>query len=296
MLFRGIHVGAGEESLVGSFLGGHDFSPETVRALTQDVRRFAKWFATSNAEPFRVGRVTVRDVTDFRRHMQDAGLAVSTINRCLVTVRRLFGWLVEQGHVATNPASKVKQLRKQRLAPKGLERSQVRRLLRETELRGDLRASAILHLMLFTGARVGDVVNLELHDLMLGERSGTANFRYGKGGKERSVPIPLPARRALEAYLESRPPMNSPKVFLGERGALTERGVRRLCSKYQAITGVKFSPHALRHTFAHRFLSENDNDLVALAQILGHESIDTTARYTQRRADELADAAERMGY
>ena len=126
----------------------------------------------------------------------------------------------------------MKELRRQ-LAPKGLDRSQVRRLLREVELRQDIRAGAIFSLFLCTGCRVSDLVNLELHDLMLGERSGTVVFRFGKGNKQRSVPLPLPARRALQAYLETRPPVQSDKVFVGERGPLTDRGVRALCDKYQ---------------------------------------------------------------
>jgi integrase len=74
-------------------------------------------------------------------------------------------------------------------------RALVRRLLREVELRQDIRAGAIFSLLLFTGCRVGDLVNLEIPDLTLGERSGTVVFRFGKGNKQRSVPLPLPARQ-----------------------------------------------------------------------------------------------------
>lgn len=164
------------------------------------------------------------------------------------------------------------------------------------ELRGDIRANAIFHLFLFTGARVGDLVGLELDDVMLGDRSGTVVFRQGKGSKQRSVPLPLPARRALQEYLSTRPPVPSRLVFIGERGPLTDRGIRNLCSKYSVLIGVRFHPHLLRHSMAHQYLADSGNDLVGLAQILGHENLNTTARYIKRTQNDLAVAADKLMY
>lgn len=296
-VFEGVPVGSEEPALLAAFIDGHDFAQGTRRLIVHDVRTFARWFAASNKEPFVVGRITVRDVTDYRSYLrEERRQAVSTVNRSLVLLRRFFGWLADQGHIAANSAKAVKELRRQPLAPKGLERSQVRKLLREIELRQDIRTAAIIHLMLYTGCRVSDLVGLELDDLLLGERSGTVVFRSGKGNKQRSVPLPLPARRALEAWLYARPPISTLKVFIGERGPLTDRGVRNLCDRYSAACGFRFSPHVLRHSMAHRFLADSGNDLVSLAQILGHESLTTTARYTKRTDEQLGEAADRISY
>jgi site-specific recombinase XerD len=296
-VFDGIPIGKDEARLFGEFVAAHDLAPNSRRAITQDVRKFARWFANANHEPWTVGRVTVRDVTDFKDFLRrDKKQAVATVNRCLVTLRRYFGWLAKEGHIAANPAKLVKELKRQQLAPKGLDRSQVRKLLREVELRADVRANAVFSLFLWTGCRVSDLANLELPDMMLGERTGTVIFRFGKGSKQRSVPLPLPARQALQAYLETRPPLDTQRVFIGERGPLTDRGVRAMCDKFSPICGFKLHPHLFRHTFAKQFLADNGNDLVSLAQLLGHNSLTTTARYSLRTQEHLSDAAEKLNY
>jgi integrase/recombinase XerC len=296
-VFAGLNVGAEEPSLVAAYLMGHDFSDHTRRAIRNDLRKFGRWFTEANREPFVFKRVTLRDVTDFRNHLhRNQRQAVASINRALVMIRRFFDWLVRSGHVELNPAKLVKELRRQPLAPKGLERADVRRLLREIELRQDIRAGAIFSLLLYTGCRVSDLVNLELTDLMIGERNGSVVFRHGKGNKQRTVPLPLPARRALQIYLETRPQIESRSVFVGERGPITDCGVRSLCRKYSALVGVRLHPHIFRHTMAKQFLVDNRNDLVSLAQILGHENLQTTSRYSQRNGEQLAEGVERLSY
>ena len=295
-VFTNIPSRDGEAGLFAQFLAAHDFAPATIEAFTFDLRKFAKWFSQVNAEPFAVERVTTSDIAAFRRYMhQDCTQAVATVNRALVSLRRYCGWCVDQQHLVANPATSVKELTRQQLAPQGLDRSAVRKLIREVELRGDLRAGAIFSLMLHTGARVGDVAMLDLDDLTIGERSGSVTFRFGKGSKQRTVPLPLNARRAIQVYLEVRPPVTSSRLFIGERGALSVRGIQAIFDKYSALIGVKIHPHLLRHTFAHQFLNDGGN-LVQLAQILGHANMNTVSTYTRNTVAELAEAAERLAY
>jgi len=283
--------------LVETFFESTDYAASSRRAVRSDLMKFARWYCDANREPFDPCRTTTRDLTDFRDHLRrHRAQEVSTVNRCLISVRRFYGWLRDQGRIDRSPAEGVKELRRQILAPKTLERAQVRKLLRECDARSDLRAAAIFGFLLYTGCRVSELEALELHDLQLSERSGWATFRFAKGNKQRTVPVPLPARRAIKAYLASRPPVASANVFIGERGPLTTRGVRALCVRYSAIVGVRIHPHLLRHVFGHEFLAANQNDLVALASLLGHENLNTTKRYAARTADQLQGLSDNLTF
>jgi site-specific recombinase XerD len=296
-IFRDLPVGTWERKVVDDFLESQDYSTNTQRAFCGDLRQFASWFASSNAEPFLLGRVTTLDIARFRTHLREnRGLAVSTVNRALVILKKFFGWLVVHGELKADPSKGVRLLQKAALAPKGIDEDAIRRLLREADLREDARASAIFHTLAFTGCRCGDLVRLDLDDLTLGERSGSALFRCGKGRRERRVPLPLACRRALANWISVRPSLPSRRVFVGCRGPLTERGIRSICDKYGVAIGTRFHPHALRHSFAKRFLADTANDIVSLAQILGHSSLSTTARYSLRSERQLADATERVAY
>ncbi|PCI10580.1 integrase [bacterium] len=287
-----------ETSLIENFLSVNDFSDHTIKAITHDYQKWVGWFERANEEEYESRRVTIRDVTDFRKHLrEERGQAVATVNRCLVTLRRYFQFLAEKEVIETNPAKGVKELRRTPTAPKAIERSAVRRLLREATVREDHRASAILGLFVYCGLRISEVSALKLGDIDLTERRGSLVVRHGKHNKERIVPVPIEARRMLVSYLHGRPPADTDCIFVG-RGLkpLGIDGVRYTVRKYGVAIGIDLHPHALRHTFATQYLEANNNDIVGLAQILGHESIQTTSRYTQRGESQLSEASEMVTF
>ena len=302
-VFPGIPARLDQGELFSEFLSEQDLAKRTVDAMIYDICKFAKWFSSANQEPWDTERVTVRDVIDFREYLRtERKLAASTINRNLSTIRKYFKWLFSKDYISVNPAMSVKEVKRQPLAPQGLTRAEVRKLLREVELRRDVRSKAVFSLILYTGARLSDVVSLELSDVMMNDRSGTVFYRYGKGSKQRTVPLPLNARKALSEYISTRPPVDTQKVFLGERGALNSRGVQAIFEKYKALTGIdNLHCNVLRHTFSHNFLSSAEKggasgNLVQLASILGHESLNTVKIYTTNTIEQLADATDRLVY
>lgn len=144
-----------------------------------------------------------------------------------------------------------------------------------------LRNLAMVALMARAGLRVGEVVALDRSDVELRERSGWATIRQGKGLVERKAPLSLQARRALAAYLEQRPAMGDPALFVSKSGLrVGERAVQRMVKSAGQRAGIEraVTPHLLRHTFATRFL-RGGGDLATLRGILGHANITTTSRY-----------------
>ncbi len=106
----------------------------------------------------------------------------------------------------------------------------------------------------------------------------------------------MDARKAMQVCLEAWAPVAVSNVFIGERGPITADGVRSLCRKYSAVIGVRLHPHVFRHSFAKQFLADNGNDLVSLAQILGHENLNTTSRYSKKTEEQLAVGSERVSW
>jgi integrase/recombinase XerC len=287
-----------ESSLFANFLEVNDFSSNSRIAHAHDFKKWVSWFESVNEEEYDSRRVSLRDVTDFRAYLRDErGQAVATVNRCLVTLRRYFTFLAQEEVIPSNPASKVKELRRTPTTPKAIDRAVVRRMLREATVRDDHRALAILGLFVYCGLRLSEVAALQLGHLDLSERRGAVLVRHGKHNRERTVPIPIESRRLLLDYLSRRPPIENDRVFVGAGcRPLGADGVRYIVEKYGLAVGIKLNPHALRHTFATEYLAANNNDLVGLAQLLGHESIQTTSRYTQRGEDKLAMASEQVQF
>ena len=220
--------------------------------------------------------------------------AASSLARLQSSVRGLHRFLVREGLETEDPAARLKPPKAAQRLPKALTVDQVEALLAAPgdDLPG-LRDRALLELLYATGARVSEVVQLDVDDLAQGE----VVRLHGKGSKERIVPVGSYARAALEAYLtRARPEFSArgkatPRLFLGARGAPLSRQsawlvIRAAAEKAHLTAHV--SPHTLRHSFATHLL-QGGADVRVVQELLGHASVTTTQIYTHVSVDALRD-------
>lgn len=269
-------------------------APETARAYAAGVSDFAQWYKETNGEDFHPHLATPTDLREYQEYLlvvkkQKPG----TINRRAAALRKFFEWAGENGLITDLPRF-PKPVREQPRAPRSLSRLEQNRLLRAVEKSRSARDLAIVRLLLSVGLRLGELVQLSVSDLTIGERSGKVMVRKGKGTKYREIPLPSEARSALKSWLSEHP--GGEWLFPGRnRGMLTPRAVQKMLKKYAYQAGLPLDlvhPHVLRHTCATNMLDAGV-DLVKVAAVLGHESLDTTAIYTQPRLSDLAKAVER---
>jgi integrase/recombinase XerD len=272
-------------------------SDRTLEAYGRDLGRFIEFLeARGLATPSDVQHT---DVRDYVYHLKDSGLAATSIRRAQSAIRTYFSFLLAEGHVESDPSDRLESPRVWRRLPDVLSRTDVERLVESADPDRPLywRDRAILEFLYATGVRVSELVGLTLAALDLDEGLCVV---FGKGSKERLVPVGGPATRATQRYLRDvRPKLDrgkgEGKVFLNAKGRpLTRMSVWILVKDASERAGVRseVSPHTLRHTFATHLL-EGGADLAAVQELLGHADISTTQIYTHVDREYLRDVHRR---
>jgi site-specific recombinase XerD len=283
-------------------LRGREASAHTIAAYRRDLAGFAAWFSDHVGAPCTLAAITPTDVRDFRTYLRDAQhRAPATVNRKLAALRSFCQWAITTGRRTDSPVATVKDVRQEPRRPRWFPKRDLDRVLRELEAaakpKAKVRDRAIVLTLRHTGLRVGELVGLRVRDVTLSERKGSLRV-LGKGAKERTIPLNQTVRGALAAYLmvrQERPDAaRYGELFLGQRGPLNRQAVEKLIQKYARRAGLEaFSPHSLRHSFAKSLLDAGE-DLVTVQTLLGHERLDTTARYTQPGVRDLEEAVGRL--
>ncbi|WP_100423126.1 site-specific tyrosine recombinase XerD [Sediminihabitans luteus] len=277
-------------------------SGNTLAAYRRDLARYARYLATGGRDD--VAAVVEQDVTDYvvaLRSGSDGGSALSPASsaRALAAVRGFHRFCAAEGTAASDPTADVRAPAQARRLPKAVSTREVEMILtaaKEGEGAAPLRDGALLELVYSTGARISEAVSLDVDDLDL-ERGAVRLF--GKGSKERVVPVGSFACRALEAYLvRGRPDLaargtGTPALFLNTRGARLSRqsawAVLREAARRSGIDDPdRISPHTLRHSFATHLLA-GGADVRVVQELLGHASVTTTQIYTLVTPDTLRE-------
>ena len=273
----------------------------SISAYARDLDRFSIFLGLSSIE---LSDVTAREMHEFQNWLRAENLSQSSINRILSAHRTFFRYLsAEKGFI--DPLTDLEKMRQVRRLPKALTVSEIVSMIEAAYREGEpvtIRDRALLELLYGSGARVSEVVNLDLADIRQVATEGfdVQTFKLrGKGGKERIVPLGSYANAALKDYLTRvRPELarNSSKttsaVFLNQRGTrLSRQSAWQFvlnASKAAGISG-KVSPHVFRHSYATHLL-DGGADIRVVQELLGHASVTTTQIYTLITIDKVREA------
>ena len=268
-------------------------SARTIDAYRRDVEGLIAWLATRGLEG--ITGAGVAELREYGYHLKDRGLQATSIRRALAAIRTYFAFLLAEGHVQADPTDRVDLPRTTRRLPHALNHEEVGQLLDAPDVADPLywRDKALLEFAYASGVRVSELTGLKVRDL--DTREGLA-LVFGKGARERFVPVGRSALRALDVYLrELRPRLARGAaegvVFLNARGQpLSRMGVWKILRKQVRRAGIRrrVTPHTLRHTFATHLL-EGGADLAAVQELLGHADIATTQVYTHVEREYLRE-------
>jgi integrase/recombinase XerD len=268
----------------------------TLEAYRRDARRWCTWLRSRGLA---LGTVREADLEAYVAHLRRAGLAPATVARAVVAARSLHRFLAEEGRIPSDAGADIEAPRVPAGLPKALSEPDVEALL--AAVTGDdalaRRDRAMLEVLYGTGLRISELVGLRLGDVDLESALLRA---FGKGSKERVVPVGRHAVAALVAWLapSGRPALapeqwrrrgDADAVFLNRRGGrLTRQGAWLVVKRWGTVAGLdgKLTPHVLRHSCATHML-DHGADIRAVQEMLGHASVSTTQVYTKVSTDRL---------
>jgi len=278
-------------------------SSNSISAYKRDLSKFSD-FLTNEKLDFEC--LTENEIISFEVWLKGLGMAVASINRNISALKSFYKYLAQE-FSTNNPASGLASSKVPRRLPKALTIKEITSLIDSTKREGDpisLRDHAIIELLYGTGARVSEIVGIDISDFAQSDIEGnpvtTLKLR-GKGSKERIVPLGSFAKNALDAYLvRIRPNLLSKSksarvesaLFLNQRGSrLSRQSAWQMISDAADATGLtgKVSPHVFRHSYATHLL-DGGADIRVVQELLGHASVTTTQIYTLITIDKVREA------
>ncbi len=262
-------------------------SSSTIVNYLTDLRAFRRWADGALAPGFSLAQTNPEHIRQYRDYLSKTlKRASSTINRHLMSLRKFFVFVTELGIVAINPTAGVALVQNNgRAESRPLSEEETEKLLKAARSGSRVglarRDVAILQLLLRTGLRVGEIVDLQKDDLVFDNPGLHLKVCTGKGKiKTRKIPVPAGLCKILDSYLQVRPHSNTEHFFLSQEGrSISKRTVQRIisdCAKNAGVDGV--SAQSMRRTFALQLFSKTQ-DLALVSKRLGHQNKSITERY-----------------
>lgn len=278
-----------------------DLNPKTLKEYSGDLKHFIGWFEGEQMSEeiisFQIEDIVTPTITRYRDKMQkEMKLKPSTINRRLITLKRFFDWASNQGVIRRNPSKPVKLVPEEKTSPRQMTEKQEASLVAAAEHSGSIRDQTIITMMLHTGLRTMEICDLAPNDIVIGKRSGQVTVRSGKRNKQREVPLNATCRIILEEYMAELP-SDSLYLFPSEKTGkrLSERALRHIIQKYMKLARLEgLSAHDLRHRFG--YVMAHNTPLHRLAQIMGHDTLDTTMIYIKATQVDLQSEVEKIAW
>jgi integrase/recombinase XerC len=276
-------------------------SPHTVRAYQREVSDFAAYLVDQLGPNTGIENVEHLLIRNYLSELYGRGLAKASVARSLAAIRSWFQWMAKMGHVSTNPAALVATPKLPRHLPRVPSIEQMNQLVdgASTEAAWSERDRVIFELLYGCGIRNAELVGLNLDDIQWARE---VILVRGKGRKQRFVPLGDAAADAIRAYLPSRAAKLAGRtnealllnLQMKGTGRLTTRSVGRIVKRISLAKGLpaEIHPHTLRHAFGTHMLEEGA-DLRAIQELLGHERLSTTQRYTQLTASQVEQVYDR---
>lgn len=269
-------------------------SANTRQAYERDLRLFCKTLGFKNSDA--LVNVSREQITGYMTQLKEKGLAAATVARKLAAIKAFYRFMTAEGYMDANPAEVVEAGTKGIKLPRVLSEDEVVRLLNQPDITTaeGFRDRTMLEVLYATGMRVSELINLTLERVDLNMKYIIA---FGKGSKERIVPLGSVAAEFLQQYIEKvRPKLthagrNTNIVFLAFGGhELTRQRFWQIIRAYgrKANINKALTPHILRHSFATHLL-DNGADLRSVQELLGHSDISTTQIYTHLTNKRLRD-------
>ena len=256
-------------------------SSNTIEAYGRDIESFIEFIGNKNPE-----NISRADLYDFIKNLREKKYAPSSVTRKIASIKGWFRWLKINEKISSDPSIALESPKIPQKLPKVISLNEINKIFSSNL---NCTEKAIFELLYGCGLRVSELTNLEIKNVDLNSKILRC---FGKGSKERIVPLGEKAKESVLKYLELRnlyPKHDSKKLFINKKGqTLSRQEIYLLSQKVGKIIDKHISPHVFRHSFATHLL-ENGADLRVVQELLGHSSVSTTQLYTHVSKKRLKD-------